>query len=67
MNQFYTAEFAESLDEQTAFEQLIMQVDADPRILDTLSLEQLVKINKYYRECIRQKADEFVKIMRSLP
>ncbi|MBR3143453.1 MAG: hypothetical protein IKF09_09950 [Clostridiales bacterium] len=58
MNKFYISEYAKALDEQTAFEQLILQVNANPKILDTLSLEQLIKINRYYEECIRQKEDQ---------
>ena len=67
MNKFYIAEYAKALDEQTAFEQLIMQVDANPKILDSLTLEQLIRINKYYEECIRQKEDQLSRLKSSLP
>ena len=54
MTKFYNAELANEIKCLTEFEELVARVDANPAILDTLTLDELEKLNRYYEKRIRQ-------------
>ena len=52
MNKFFDKALADDVAMHEDFMQLINQINEDPNILDSLSLEQLVQVNAYYdKEC----------------
>lgn len=48
MSSFFKEEYAAALKEQEELDRLMLRVKADLSVLDTLSLEELLKVNKYF-------------------
>lgn len=68
MNKFYNAELAAGLEEVAELDriaELAAKALDNPDILDELELEDLVMLNKYYDEKIREKEDELARLTDS--
>ena len=48
MSSFFKEEYAAALKEQEELDRLMLRVKADLSVLDTLSLEELLKVNRYF-------------------
>ena len=68
MNKFYKAELVAELEEVAKLDriaELAAKTLDNPDILDELELVDLVMLNKYYDEIIREKEDELARLTGS--
>ena len=68
MNKFYNAELVAELEEVAKLDriaELAAKTLDHPDILDELELVDLVMLNKYYDEIIREKEDELARLTGS--
>lgn len=67
MNSFFKEDYATALKEQEELDQLMLRIKADPTVLDTLSLEELLKVNSYFDQLIQDYEEEIARLTDQCP
>ncbi|MBR2257749.1 MAG: hypothetical protein IJ899_10570 [Blautia sp.] len=57
MNPFFNEDQAKDIRERAELEELFRRVNEDPEIMKTLSLHEILKLNKYMDEIIREQEE----------
>ena len=57
MNPFFNEDQAKDIRERAELEELFRRVNEDPEIMKTLSLHEILKLNKYMDEIIRDQEE----------
>lgn len=66
MNRFFDKTVADDIAKYEEFMNLINQINEDPSILNTLSLEMLVQVNAYFEEKCRKVEEEIRMLEQNL-
>lgn len=67
MSSFFKEEYAAALKEQEELDRLMLRVKADLSVLDTLSLEELLKVNRYFDQLSRDYEMEIARLTDQCP
>lgn len=67
MSSFFKEDYATALKEQEELDQLMLRIKADPTVLDTLSLEELLKVNSYFDQLIQDYEEEIARLTDQCP
>lgn len=67
MSSFFKEDYATALKEQEELDQLMLRIKADPTVLDTLSLEELLKVNSYFNRLIQDYEEEIARLTDQCP
>ena len=67
MSSFFKEDYATALKEQEELDQLMLRIKADPAVLDTLSLEELLKVNSYFDQLIQDYEEEIARLTDQCP